>query len=74
MKIHASIEVFRISDYAMTNIFFFESLFLMGFVPASNLGIDSGMLCIRWSNRIYLDRNIGDANLKKFGYPNLFSG
>jgi len=33
LKIHASIKAFLISDYAMTNIFFFEPLFLMGSVP-----------------------------------------
>ncbi len=37
LKIHASIVAFNIVGYTMTNTFFFESLFLIGFVPLSNL-------------------------------------
>jgi hypothetical protein len=43
-------------------------------VPDENIVNDLEGLCIRRSNLKYLDWEIMDANMKKFGYPNLLPG
>jgi hypothetical protein len=46
----------------------------MGVVPASNLGENSGMLCIRLGNLQLANFHKSYANLKKIGYPSLLPG
>jgi hypothetical protein len=57
----------------MTNTFFFEPLFLIGFVTDENIGKNLEEWCIRRSNLKYLDDKIADANLKKIGYPHMLA-
>jgi len=40
----------------------------------TQLGMDSNLFCIGLSSLKNLNREIGDANLKKIGYPNLLAG
>jgi hypothetical protein len=47
---------------------------IVDYVPDENIVNDLEGLCIRRSNLKYLDWEIMDANMKKFGYPNLLPG
>jgi hypothetical protein len=50
------------------------SIMKIGDFLTTQLGMDSNLFYIGLSSLKNLNREIGDANLKKIGYPNLLAG
>lgn len=61
-----------IADWPITYPFFIGPQFIVYSVSVSNLGKNSGLLCIRLGNLQFTSFYKNYENLKRIGYPNLF--